>query len=1044
MKIKLFLLLLLNTIYSTNFINAQQLDYDNLSFVDIHQNITKKPISSIIEDDLGFIWIATQGDGIFRFDGVNYKNFTYHFENQNSLESNIIYCLYIDSNNQLWAGSNSGISYYNKDLNRFERINFIGIGAIADSAEVMCIVEDNNNNLIIGTHYKGAYKMPIYATKASRIKTDAKDDEELFFRRFIKSSDGTIYAGTTEGLFILDSNTEIFENKFSDEFDDYITSLAIDKNSNLWFGTIKGGIYKLDKNSKKIIPKLESANRRIFSLFFIDNQLLVGTELDGLWAYNLDTQILHKYISNRLIENSLGSFSIWQIYGDSNNRLWVGSFDQGIQLVDRFNSKFNSIEHTPGNPNSLQEASVAGIQQDNEGKIWIGVPGGVDIYDPKTKHIEHITTHQNSKIKGLTSTAILSIFLDSKENLWVGSWDKGVYYLEKGSKKFINYNENTLNNPIKSNAIFGFSEDSEGYIYMASFLKGLHYYSPKLKKIFYCDSAPFVENGIAKSDTRTVLVDTEDNIWVGTKTDLFKLKRKPNNSFIVNRMTTQMKKKGKKLLVNPILSLFQSDDNKVWIGTNGNGLFSYDLNLKTFKEYTDLDGFVQTVINSITESKNHNLWINGKSGLSKLDFTSNAAINYTKDDGLLSNYSHENTLLTAYDGTIYVGSYEGINYFKPELLVKNNIPPKVYLSKLKLFNKEVIPLKNNTLLKKEISQTSAIEFNYEQSVFTIDYASINFTRPEKTDYAYKLQGFDSNWNFVGNSTSATYTNLDPGKYTFQVKAANNDGVWSKTPTSLVIKILPAWWETVWAKIFYVLLVSSGIWLFINYRIESIKQKTESIYQSKLIKQINLEEGRRIEKESIAKELHDSLLGTIFGIRLGLDSSSQKDFEQQAIDRSKYVEKLSDLEKEVRSISHGLSPNLSFSSHAFTEVIEQLLIEQCTANNLEYTLNSDAKIKWSTIDDEIKFNVYRVIQESITNILKHSNASIVTINFQIINHVLELNILDNGVGFKKGYLNKGIGLKNIKSRVENVGGLAYFKSENGVSIDIKIPLNLKNQ
>ncbi|MEO9891032.1 two-component regulator propeller domain-containing protein [Aurantibacter sp.] len=1043
MKIKYLFIFLLCTFFSTKIINAQHIDYDNLSFIDINKKITKKPISSIIEDDSGFIWIATQGDGIFRFDGLNYENFTYHFEYQNSLESNIVYCLYIDSKGQLWAGTNRGISLYNKDLNRFERINFKEIGGVEDSVDVISLVEDNNSNLIIGTHYNGAFKMPLFATKVSKIKTDAKDIKELIFRRLTKSVDGTIYAGTTEGLFVLDTRSEIFKDKFPNEFDEYITGMDIDQENNLWFGTINGGIYKLDKNRNKIISKIESSNRRIFSLLFIDNQLLVGTELDGLWSYNRDTQILHKYTADRLIENSLGSLSIWQIYGDSYNRLWIGSFDQGIQVIDRFNSKFNTIKHTPGNPLSLQGSSVAGIQQSVDGKVWIGVPGGIDIYNPKTKKIEHVNSKHSSKIKGLTSTAILSVFLDSHENLWVGTWDKGLYYLEKGSKKFINYNTNTANNTIKSNAIFGFSEDSKGNIYLASFLKGIHYYDSQRKRIFYCDSPPFVENGIVNVDTRVVFVDTEDNIWVGTKTDLFKLTLKPDNSFVINRMTKLMKKNGKSLNVNPILSIYQSEDNTLWIGTNGNGLFSYDLNLKTFKDYTNFDGFSQTVINAITESENHNIWVNGKSGLSKLDFTSNSTDNYTIDDGLLSNYSHDNTLLTTNDGTIYVGSFEGVNYFKPQQLVKNYIPPKVYISNLKLFNEDVIPLAKDSPLKKEISQTAAIEFNYNQSVFTINYASINFTRPEKTTYAYRLQGFDQNWNYVGNTTSATYTNLNSGDYEFQVKAANNDGVWSIMPTTLAIKIIPAWWKTIWAQIFYLMLGLSAIWLFIDYRIETVKQRTETIYQNKLLKQINLEEGRRIAKESIAKELHDSLLGTIFGIRLGLDNSSQKDYEQQAKDRKKYVNKLSDLEQEVRSISHGLSPNLSFSTHAFTAVIEQLLAEQCTSNNIEYSLKSDAKIKWSTIHDDIKFNLYRIIQESIFNILKHSKASIVSITFEKINNALELNILDNGVGFKKGYLNKGIGLKNIKSRAESIGGQAHFENENGngASIFIKIPLNL---
>ena len=478
-------LYLLSAFFSVNIATGQHVEYDNLRFVDVKNGISKKPISSVIEDNSGYIWLSTQGDGIFRFDGTNYENYTYHYQNQSSIESNIVYSLYIDSKKQLWAGTNNGLSVYNKDLNRFESIDFKNLVGIEGTLDVICLIEDDDNNLILGTDYKGAFKMPLDGSHISKINTPSIDVANLIFKSLTKNQQGDIYAGTNEGLFTLDTASNVFKNQITPDQDEFITCTSFDNNNNLWFGTLTGNIYKFDKQNNKATLILQSTERRIFSLLFIDDYLLIGTELDGLMAYHLNTKKLHKYVANTLVENSLGSMSIWKVFADSQKRLWVGTFEQGVQMVDRFNSKFNSIEYIPGNSASLQGASIAGIQQDSDGKLWIGAPGGVDIYDPKTNEIEHINNKPASNIKGLTSTAILGVLIDHNDGLWVGTWDKGIYYLKKDSKRFVNYNTDSQINTLATNAIFDFAEDAKGNIFIASFLNGIHYYNASKKKIIF-------------------------------------------------------------------------------------------------------------------------------------------------------------------------------------------------------------------------------------------------------------------------------------------------------------------------------------------------------------------------------------------------------------------------------------------------------------------------------------------------------------------------------------------------------------------------------
>jgi len=1030
----------------THYLIAQNILKNKIDFLQVKEGISKRPISEITQDKDGFLWIGTQGNGLYRFDGVHHKNYINDEKDLNTVDSNFIYGVFVDSKNRIWVGTKRGLNLYNRDLDKFVRISLGNVAAVDNSIDVKCMIEDDIGNLIIGTYGKGVFKLSPQTMCISKVKIGAVQERELIVHQFAKSTSGEIYMASRIGLFVFNNEKDSIAKKsfnFKNEtrtLDLIIRSLLFDPDDNLWIGTDENGIFKNDNSGNLLaMPILK---KKVLSMLYKNNTLFLGTENDGLLLVDQNGTLIKRYTYNYLSGKGIDSDSVWELFEDKEGRVWIGYFDKGVAVYDPFSSKFNDIKYYPNDSQSLQGNSISAIKEDSKGMLWLGLDGGLDIYNPKTGYFEHINKKTKGNYQGLTSSAVLDIFIDSEENLWVGTWDAGVFLLKKGSNTFENFNTLTPDSQLTNDVIFDFTEDSKGNVFMASFLEGVHYYSAEEEKFYHCNLQPFINLNLDRQDVRVVFADSKDNIWIGTQNDVLKLKMTDDKAYFAERIKPIISDKLKNNSVGiHVLSFYESKNGTIYIGTNGNGLLSYNPENKKFRDYSTINGLEETVVNSVLEVDESLLIITGNLGVTRIDLKENTAYALDKDDGLHSTNFNNGAILKDSKGIVYIGSFEGINYFDPKTVNFNTIAPKPYLSNIKIFNQTVSSLQPNSPLEKEISQTKKISLNHRQSVFTIDYSSINFTRPESTTYAYMLDGFDENWNFVGNTTHATYTNIKAGSYTFKVKASNNDGIWSETPTTLKINVLPPWWRTLWAKGLYVLGGILIFWTGIQLRIKYVKKKTEQQYELQLMKLINQEEGRHFEKSRVALELHDGVLSSLFGIRMGLDNINNHDTDPQKPERQVYLKKLFELEKEIRNLSHGLNSHIAISDLAFTTVIEKVLQEQCPIHHLNYSIDSDPRLEFVNVNNSIKYNMYRIIQESLQNIIRHSKASLLSISFSMVGQYIALVIKDNGIGFNPNKEFKGIGIKNMKSRVKSLGG--NFQYQNAVSggtiIKIEIPL-----
>jgi signal transduction histidine kinase/ligand-binding sensor domain-containing protein/DNA-binding response OmpR family regulator len=838
------LFFIINSVFSQN-------TFENYQFRLVDNEISKSGIYTITQDQFGVMWIGTNGAGLYKYDGTNYVAYEQNSNVSNSINSNLIYDAYVDFNNRLWVGTDEGLCLYNRNLNTFENIDIQKKIRKKTVVSVKSIIEDNNGNLFLGTFNNGLLKLNVKTREITSIKPDVPNAGNYLINCLTKDKKGIIYLGTNYGLKVFDPvKNEI--KKVNIEKDNLllsgtIVSMFFDSSQNLWIGNGYKGLVKVNLYSKvKQAVSYPITRKRIMSILATDAKtILCATENDGLIIVNDQGVVQKKYVNNKYNIGSLSSNSVWSLFLDKEHRIWLGYYNKGLGVFDKINSKVKGVESLVGNPQSLQTNCVTGIAKDNEGQLWLSMEGGgVDVYNPVTKSFKHITKSDNSFYSGLTNDNITKVFIDKKQNIWLSSWNEGIFFLKKGSKNFINYN--TKNTPnLASDNIMSITEDSRGVIWIGTFSKGLHYYTPSDGQFHYCNSKSFYR--IMNSDIRKVMVDSDDAVWVGSTTGLYKVSTNDFVSFLVTSLRDKMSEKLKNhKSTHTINTLYETKNKEIWIGTDGAGLFSYNKKTAVLKWYINFKGLHEKSISSIVESNDGGIWLSGKKGITRLDLKNKTTVNYATYDGLLGNDFNNNAVLKDENGFLYFGGYEGLNYFNPENLAKSKKQLPIYLTDLKLFNKSVRPLEKNSPLIKVISETKKIILKHDQSVFTIDFIGINYSFPARNEFAYYLEGFEDSWNYVGNKRSATYTNLAPGNYVFKVKAAEKNGVWSKKPLELKIEILAPWWKTPFAYLFYSLLLLAAIHFANQYYQNRFKQKQMIEFEKKKAIQIEKLNNKKLQ------------------------------------------------------------------------------------------------------------------------------------------------------------------------------------------------------
>ncbi|WP_289040594.1 two-component regulator propeller domain-containing protein [uncultured Zobellia sp.] len=1051
-----------------------------LDFYKIKDGISQVGVHTIAQDNNGFVWIGTHGSGVYRYDGMDYVSYRPKDINHKTLNSSFVYCTYLDQRNRLWAGTNIGLALYDRENDEFRHIPLISKkNSKYGNIGVISLQGDGKGNLYVGTGEQGVYVMDLQTLRLEELAfNNPNSDTYLAVNEIKLTSSGVIYAATSGGLLEVDPRNKrvdfaLFrDGKEAKTIAVGIQSLFIDSDNTIWVGSISNGIYRVKLSADSQTPAVDNFKVTSNNIFAIAespyDEILLGTENDGLYSLNKNGGVIHHYLFDKNDEKSILSNSVWSLYVDEDQRIWMGFYNRGIVVHDKFHNKFSEIQSIYNKSNSLQISSVTSIIGDNNGKLWIGMDGGgIDVLDKATNYFKHINTGVRSEYTGLTSDYIQSLFMDSQRNIWVGSWDKGLYFLKKGTTKFVNYKFPVIRNRKGSGAIMSFAEDDFGKVWVGTFNQGLYSFQLNDKNEANITPSSFELLDLAGEYINKVEVDSQNTIWIATTNGLFKLDKDTDGSYKLLRMNNSISAdKTENLTYYDIVSLY-ADGDILWAGTRGMGLLRFNTRDSSATWYNNENGLSMPNVIGIIGDSNGNLWLDGNSGLVLFDTKTNEFTKFTKNDGLVSSDYNKNALYKDNDGKLYFGGTEGIDYFNPNGINILETPPQVYLKNLKLFNETVQPMAEGSPLEKALSQTDSITLNSKQSVFSIEFSGINYTRAEENQYAYYLDGYETDWNFVGKARSATYTNLDAGHYTFMVKAANNDGVWSETPKKLYIEVLPPWWKSNWAMFVYALIILSLLGLLRQFEKKRIidKQQVENERQ-KRVREEELHKERIQFFTNVAHEFSSPLTLILNPIRDIISEPNANFSSRLKIKHAtiyKNTERLIRLINELLDFSKLESDKIKIHASnlnvvPFVKGIVDHFKEEAFSNHIELKVSSNQDVIRLWADEGM---LEKIVFNLLSNAFKVTpEGGSVHVNIEQKENHVEFSVSDTGPGLKKGeqdklferfyqaepfkkgfYNGTGIGLELVHNFVKLHSGNVEVNSQlnMGTTFNVSLPL-----
>ncbi len=802
----------------------------------IDHGLSQSAVYSLLQDRQGFVWIGTK-DGLNRYDGYEFTIYRKVAADSASLSNNYVTALFEDRRGFLWVGTlEGGVNRLDRASGHFQRyLHSPPLPGSISGNHITAIAEDNSGSLWIGTSH-GLNRLP--AEEAER--------PQPRFERFFHDP----------------QNPRTLS-------DDFVESLLVDTQGHLWVGT-SHGLNRLAAPGSLPAP--------MFARYFLEGSRESGSKENGVPALyqSRDGAIWAGSVSglNRLQtkSNAFQSFphhfrtyrrgwgTILDIAEDERGRLWLATPDE-LMIFDPAQQRYRSIHREKLNPQSLNSNNLTRLLRDRSGVLWIGTNGyGLNLYDPKAEAFFTYRRPQDftSRIDRFSITALME---DRQGNLWIGAdvlyrWNRRTGEL----KSF----ETDSDHPqdFGNTGSWSLLQDASGFIWLAGF-EGVYRYDPTSGSARRFG----LDNGLKEKMAFRVYLDRANRIWVATenyfsrydgRADRFthyRYRENPASRFVsttavyqdssglfwlatddgLARFDPQTERlryfrnvpgDSSSLSNNVVLSITPDPrlPRVLWLGTAGGGLNRFDSARLLFEHFTQRDGLPNNVVYAALPDDAGNLWLSTNKGLSRFTPATGVCRNFDVSDGLQSNEFNTGAYFKSRSGEMFFGGIKGLTYFYPKQIADNPHIPNVAITGMRVFNRQITPETDPQILSTVITRARKINLSYRQNVMTFEFAALDFSAPTRNQYAYRMLGFNEDWIPVGTARTATYTNLPPGDYVFQVKGSNNHGVWNEQGATLAIHITPPPWKTWWAYSLYGLVAFGLLYGLRRYEMNRLRLK----------------------------------------------------------------------------------------------------------------------------------------------------------------------------------------------------------------------------
>lgn len=1009
--------------------NSEELKIEYLS---IEHGLSQNTVRSILQDSKGFLWFSTE-DGLNRYDGYRLKIYRHDQLDTNSLSDNFIWSVCETKRGELWIGTNSGgLNKFDRHKERFIRYQYTpGNPSSISNNNIRVLYEDRRGNLWIGTEGGGLNKYDHVNRKFIRISLPAEYSSIVNIFSLCEDQSGLLWLGTDHGLLRYDVRADRFSQFLNKETStdvspNIIYGLLESSDRRMWIGS-EAGLYLFDQKQNtfqkytQAVPGAARVLNGVINSIYEDNShnIWIAGQSGLGYLINESGEFVPLFHSSE--PGSLSNDHITSIIEDRAGIIWAGTTEGGINKIDRKPNKFAHYKHNPFDSNSLSYSTIRAIYQDKKGIVWIGtLEGGLNRLDRESNKILHYKNNPN--IPGsISENTITSILITSKNELWVGTWGGGLNrsVLRNRSELAAGFEhyKNDHRNPhsVGSNIIQALFEDSKGRLWIGT-QQGLDLFDRKNNSFIHFRSDPKNPSSISnnKIQSNCILEDRSGNIWIGTWEGLNRVKIKRDD--LLNSETVTFdhiyahNNVPNSLSNNRILSIYEDARGILWVGTYGGGLNKVKFNNKDKTEfritrYTEKNGLSNDIIYGILGDDEGNLWLSTNNGLSKFDVKNETFQNYYQGDGLQSNQFYWGACFKGLNGELFFGGINGFNSFYPSKLVSNeNIPP-VYITDFQIFNKSVSTFGDKSPLKQSLEYTKEIELNHDQYVFTFEFVALDFTNPAENKFLYKMEGFDKDWIKAGRRNFATYTNLDPGEYTFRVIGSNNDDIWNKEGTYIKLIIHPPFWKTWWFILIVVLAIGGTVYYFLRMHINDLLA-VERV-RIKLAADLHDNIGSSLTEISILSEIINKRLNSA-------DSEVSKNLKMISDNSRDLIDKMSDIVWLVNPKRDSLYDLILRLEDTYSEILS------CT--NISFRSQNLQSLEKVSLTMEQRQNLFLIFKEAINNSITHANCTEIFLNANVKGKLLEIELRDNGKGSSKhSSAHRGNGLENMASRAKNIGG-----------------------
>lgn len=816
--------------------NAQTYSFEKVPTQDGEVNLS---VRQVIQDHNGFLWIATFS-GLYKYEGDEFI-VKHDFIRNEQINSDVT-SLILDTDNNIWIGTNNGLSKYNPVSEKIvtyyhneKDSNSVG------SDKIRSLGLDNSGRLLIGTY--------------------------------------------NDGLYIYDANTDAFSKI---EFEGknvlppvHIRSILTEENGKIWIGTLNDGLYCFTKSGSKVDsvcnfrnedPEHYLSHNNVYFIFKDNDGTIAACTKDGLNIYNTQAKGFETIRTSEFTNYSLTNF-FRTILRDNSGKLWFGTWG-GLFICNSFSdleqNNYTLITHKSNVTHSLSSEQIMNVFQDNSGTVWIATEDGLNKFDPYQNQFQPLGGELINGLKEQTATAfcewndgililtltegilfkkenkisliyekqlsefvnekLYSILIDSKKNIWIGSFSGLLIKISSTDQSVSVFNHSSENIPI-----YSIAEWDKGMLLIGTGGNGLKYFNTKTGNFSNDNSLP--GNGTIND----IFIDKKKNLWIATQNGIF---NKPGGS---NEFEYKLPDDPNKVLnPNIFCDIVETEKGEIFIGGR-NGLYIYDPPSNDFKIVSFKNSPSLWITNIQIDSKK-NMWFNlNFNRIAKWDVETGEVRVFFVNNGIRTSSYNRRGFFIDPDDELFISGFDQIYQLETSKLFTNTFSPAPVLTKLVINNTEVhagIELNKQIILESNIESQKKIILNYHNKDFTLSFNSTSYLNSKENKYRYILHGYDNDWH-VGNEKSAHYTNLDPGKYTFEVFSANNDGLWSDTSTKLEIRVKPAPLRSFWAIILYIFIATVSVFQtrkIVNARIqlkrelliERVKrEKEEKFHQERL-------------------------------------------------------------------------------------------------------------------------------------------------------------------------------------------------------------------